>query len=123
MDELLSANSMYQDQIIPPGYFAEIVIPQKGAKKVKESDAPTKVIPNKNKRRPMGVCGSVSETQECLFYVLNDSDNDKVVEDFFKTLSRATKRAIFQIRSSNPVYEKTIIPPGHFAEIIVPAME
>ena len=80
-----------------------------------------RVVPNKDKKTRLGICGSVAPSQSCLFYVLNNTSYDKVAEDFFEQVSRAMQRSVFNIRLDNPLYQKQPIKPGYFAEIIVPS--
>ena len=81
-----------------------------------------RVIPNRDKKERMPICGSVSPSQACLFYVLNGAGYDKVADDFFKDVAATTRRSEFNLRRDNPLYAKTPIKPGYFAEIIVPAI-
>ena len=81
-----------------------------------------RVIANGDKKTRLFICGSVAPSQSCLFYVLNSKSYDRVAEDFFEDISRATGRSVFNIRLDNPLYQKQPIRPGYFAEVIVPSM-
>lgn len=82
-----------------------------------------RIVMNPDKKAKLPVCGLVSKNRSCLFYVLNNGPYDKVVEDFFEEVSVKMGRSIFNIRVENPLYAKMIIPPGRFAEIVVPALQ
>ena len=81
----------------------------------------SKVVSNPNKKENLPVCGASSLSEACLFYVQNNYGEKHVSEDFFRFVGEKTQRMLFYIRRENQGYERQIIPPGYFAEIIVPA--
>lgn len=79
----------------------------------------TNIVPNKIKGR-LPICGKVRQSEACVFYILNNSIMDKVAEDFFLDVARLTQRQDRHIKTENVSYAKEKIPPGYFAEIVIP---
>lgn len=82
-----------------------------------------KVILNINATNDMRICGSVDASKSCLMYILNNKNYDKIAEDFFEEVAQKSQRPMKAIRESNFNYAKSLIKPGYFAEIVVPAMK
>lgn len=82
-----------------------------------------RVVFNDDAKGALPVCGSVASTQSCLFYMLNIRNHAIVAEDFFDQVAHAMNRRVRSIRSENPSYQKQVIKPGYFAEIVVPPMK
>ena len=70
----------------------------------------------------MRICGSVASSESCLMYILNNKHYDKIAEDFFEEVAQKSQRPMKAIREINFNYAKSLIKPGYFAEIIVPAL-
>ena len=53
---------------------------------------------------------------------MNSYGYDKVAGDFFDQAVKLTDRRDFQIRQDNMHYTNTVIHPGEFAQIYIPAI-
>ena len=67
------------------------------------------------------LCGTVPPTEPCEIYMMNTTQYDKKVEDFFPEVTRLTERPGHLISLENPMYSKYLIKPGTFARIKVPS--
>ena len=109
----------------------ELFLVVKGTIHKEKRDMPTvvkadilhKVVINPDRKVRLPVCGTERPSGTCLYYVLNGSVYDHVAEDFFEEVAQKTQRSVFTIRLNNPLYAKRAVPPGHFVEIIVPALK
>ncbi len=81
-----------------------------------------RVVINPDKNQNYSFCGSVQPSKPCLFYVQNYKTYDMLGDDFLKEVASKINRGIFEIQKSNPSYQKMLVKPGYFAEIIVPAL-
>ena len=68
------------------------------------------------------LCGRTSRVEPCELYMMNTSQYDKSVEDFYADVQRLTERSVQLISIENPVYSKYLVPPGAFARIKVPSL-
>ena len=80
----------------------------------------TGVVKNADIRTRTPRCGQIDKGQACILYVMNNTRYDKIAENFFDTALRLTEVPIFSISMANPKYAKKRIPPGAFAEILIP---
>ncbi len=83
-------------------------------------DCPLKYVRNPDIQANFPLCGRVSRTEPCIFYIMNTMQYDQEVENFYSEVQRQTERSIPLISTENPVYTKYLIPPGAFAQIKVP---
>ena len=80
----------------------------------------TRIIENSNIRTRLPICGTDLISEPCVFYVMNYSSTDHLPMDYYTYVSNAMQRPPDSIKIENLSY-KELIPPGYFAEIIVPA--
>lgn len=80
----------------------------------------TRIIRNSYIKGRLPICGAVRLSEPCVFYVLNHSIIDQVSESYFTQVANAMQRPENSIKTENVLYAKELIPPGYFAEIIVP---
>lgn len=68
-------------------------------------------------------CGRTAQLSDaCVYYIMNFDHYDKKAEDFFSEIADKTGRNLFRIQTENPTYGQQLIPPGYFAQIIVPTL-
>ena len=92
-----------------------------------DSAPPVQECPLRHVRNPdiqgnFPLCGRVSRAEPCILYMMNTTQYDKSVEDFYLDVQRQTERSIQLISIENPVYSKYLIPPGAFAQIKIPSL-
>lgn len=80
----------------------------------------TRIIENRNIRGRLSICGTVLLSEPCVFYILNSTNHEEVPESYFPYVANEMQRPPNSIKTENVLY-KELIPPGYFAEIIVPA--
>ena len=83
---------------------------------------PLRHIRNSDIQGHFRLCGQVSRTEPCVLYIMNTTQYEKAVEDFYPEAQRLTERSIQLISIENPVYSKLRVPPGLFAEIKIPSL-
>ena len=82
----------------------------------------TNVIPNRDIRNRLPICGTVEPTRECVLYILNYTQYDKTAQNFFQDAADMLSRNKTVIEMVNPEYSKVRIPRGKFAQIKIPAL-
>ena len=89
-----------------------------------QASCPVRIVSNPDipaeARFPL--CGRTSRVEPCILYMMNTSQYDKSVEDFYTDVQRLTERSVQLISIENPVYSKYLVPPGAFARIKVPSL-
>ena len=80
----------------------------------------TRIITNRQIQRRLPICGTALLSEPCVFYVLNYSTTDHKPEDYYSYIANAMQRPPNSIKTENILYNKELIKPGYFAEIIVP---
>ena len=85
---------------------------------------PVRIVANPDipKETRFPLCGRTSRVEPCEFYIMNTSQYDKSVEDFYTDVQRLTERSVQLISIENPAYSKLLVPPGAFARIKVPSL-
>ena len=87
-----------------------------------QQPCPVHIVSNPDIQGRFALCGRISRAEPCILYMMNTSQYDKSVEDFYSEVQRLTERSIQLISIENPVYSKYRIPPGAFARIKVPSL-
>ena len=91
-----------------------------GSSKPQQQTGLSGVVKNTDIRSRTPRCGQIDKGQACVLYVMNNTRYDKIAENFFETALRLTEVPLFSISMANPKYAKRRIPPGAFAEILIP---
>jgi hypothetical protein len=93
------------------------------------SPAPTQsagsqgIVRNPEIKQNLARCGMADRTAACVLYIVNASRNDRLAEEFFDEAVKLTGRQKYLLTIENSQYAKTRIPPGHFAQIKIPALK
>ena len=93
-----------------------------GSSEPPQLECPLRHVRNPDIQGKFPLCGRVSRAEPCILYVMNTTQYDKSVEDFYAEVQRQTERSIQLISIENPVYSKYLIPPGAFAQIKIPSL-
>ena len=81
-----------------------------------------RVVPNVDKKdKKFPICGADLPSKACLFYVLNSDSQEHTAEDYFEEAAKKMQRSSYKLGVDNVMYKRTLIKPGFFAEIIIPA--
>ena len=91
-----------------------------GSSKPQQQVGLSGVVKNTDIRSRTPRCGQIDKGQACVLYIMNNTRYDKIAENFFETALRLTEVPLFSISMANPKYAKRRIPPGAFAEILIP---
>lgn len=79
------------------------------------------VVRNPHISGNMRRCGQIDPNRECILYVMNSKNYDRLGEDFFQTAQDITGVPKYSIQLSNTTYANTLIQPGYIAQIYIPA--
>ena len=66
-------------------------------------------------------CGQIDPNRECILYVMNSKNYDRLGEDFFQTAQDITGVPKYSIQLSNTNYANVLIQPGWIAQIYIPS--
>ena len=66
-------------------------------------------------------CGQTDPNRECILYIMNSKNYDRIAEDFFQEAQDMTGVQKYSIQLSNTRYANALIQPGWIAQIYIPA--
>lgn len=66
-------------------------------------------------------CGRTDPNRECVLYIMNSKNYDRLAEDFFQEAQDITGVQKYSIQLSNTRYANSLIQPGWIAQIYIPA--
>ena len=80
------------------------------------------VVINPDITRPLNRCGTISETESCVVYIVNHSRIERQAEYFFDQAVKLTGRQPYLLKIANKQYATKRIPPGFIAQIQIPSL-
>ena len=83
---------------------------------------PLRYVQNPDIQKALPLCGRTDRTSACVLFIMNTSRYDANAEDFFERAAQLTERNRYLISTDNPIYSKSLIHPGEFVQIKIPAL-
>ena len=79
------------------------------------------VVRNPRITANMRRCGQIDPNRECILYIMNSKNYDRLGDDFFQEAQDITGVPKYSIQLSNTNYANMLIQPGWIAQLYIPA--